>query len=83
MLNVRRNHLQAFNSLGISCLLLVSFYPFVASLLDVGNGGCFLKHIMVSHRTMVPMSQGVCIPSGGHLSPNPFGSTHAQISCKL
>jgi hypothetical protein len=27
----------------------------VASLLDVGNGVCFLEHTMVSHRTMVPM----------------------------
>jgi len=55
MLNVSRNHPQAFNSLIISYLLLISLYLFVANLLDVGNGVCFLEHTMVSHRTMVPM----------------------------
>jgi hypothetical protein len=35
--------------------VLISLYPFVASLLDVRNGVCFLEHTMVSHRTMVPM----------------------------
>jgi hypothetical protein len=55
MLNVRRNHPQAFSSLGVSCLFFISLYPLVASLLDVGNGVCFLEHTMVRHRTMVPM----------------------------
>ncbi len=56
MLNVNRNHLQTFNSLGVSSLLFISLYPFLVNLLDVGNGVmCFLEHIMVSHRTMVPM----------------------------
>ncbi len=56
MLNVNRNHLQAFNSLGVSYLLSISlFNPFVANLLDVGNSVCFLEHTMVSHWTMVPM----------------------------
>ncbi len=55
MLNVSRNHPQAFSSLNVSYLLLISLYPFVASLLDVGNGVCFLEHTMVSHRTMVTM----------------------------
>jgi hypothetical protein len=55
MLNVRKNHPQAFNNLGVSCFLLISLYPLVASLLDVGNGVCFLEHIVVSHKTMVPM----------------------------
>jgi hypothetical protein len=27
----------------------------MANLLDVRNGVCLLEHIMVSHRTMVPM----------------------------
>jgi hypothetical protein len=27
----------------------------VVSLLDVGNGVCFLEHTMVSHKIMVPM----------------------------
>jgi hypothetical protein len=40
MLNVSRNHLLAFNSLGVSYLLLISLYPLVANLLDVGNGVC-------------------------------------------
>jgi hypothetical protein len=55
MLNVHRNHPQAFSSLGISCLFFISFCPLVASLLDVGNGVCFLEHTMMRHRTMVPM----------------------------
>jgi len=41
--------------LGISYLLFISLYPLVARILDVGNGVCFLEHIVVSHRTMVPM----------------------------
>jgi hypothetical protein len=55
MLNVNRNDPQAFSSLSVSYLFLISFYPFVASLLDVGNGVCFLEHTMASHKTMVPM----------------------------
>ncbi len=55
MLNVSRNHLQAFSSLGVSCLFFISFNPLMTSLLDVRNGVCFLVHTMVSHRTMVPM----------------------------
>jgi hypothetical protein len=55
MLNVRKNHPQALCSLGISCFLFISLYPFMASLLDVGNDVCFFEHIMVNHRTMVPM----------------------------
>jgi hypothetical protein len=50
-----RNHPQAFSSLGISYLLFISLYPLMASLLDVGNGVCFLEHTMVGHRTMVPI----------------------------
>ncbi len=52
---VFRNHPQAFSSLGICYFLFISLYPFVASLLDVVNGVCFLEHTMVSHRIMVPM----------------------------
>ncbi len=55
MLNVSRNHPQAFNSLGMGYLFFISLYPLVASLLDVGNGACFLEHTIVSHKTMVPM----------------------------
>jgi hypothetical protein len=40
MLNVSRNHLLAFNSLGVNYLLLISLYPLMANLLDVGNGVC-------------------------------------------
>jgi hypothetical protein len=31
MLNVSRNHLQAFNSLSARCLLFISLYPLVVS----------------------------------------------------
>ncbi len=55
MLNVSRNHLQAFSSLSVSCLLFISLYPLMVRLLDVGNNVSFLEHTMVSHRTMVPM----------------------------
>jgi hypothetical protein len=55
MLNVNRNHPQAFSSLGVSCLLFISLYPLVANLLDVRNRVSFLEHTMFSHRTKVPM----------------------------
>jgi hypothetical protein len=55
MLNVNRNYLQVFNSLGVNCFFFISLYPFVTSLLNVGNNVCFLKHTMLNHRTMAPM----------------------------
>jgi len=54
-LNVNKNDLQAFSSLGISYLLFISLYSLVVNLLDVRNGVCFLEHTMVSHKTVVPM----------------------------